>query len=348
MANEFSEKVAAYTQILDAKVVQGALTNDLNIDGELLGEMSGTGQIKVAKIAMQGLANHTRGGGFNKGKVSLTWETMQLEYDRDRQFDIDAMDDEENMSIVTARAMGTFVDEEVVPEVDAVRFAKLAANATGEGTATPATYSSASDALDAVMLAEEFMQDNGSALQSCVFYCSSRMRTLLRKASAESFMLRPGEAPNTNFMTFDEMKMVPVPGVRFYTGIELLDGTSVGEEEGGYQKATDKYAKTEDASCVAGKTYYTKSGDVYTAVESPSDASISTYYEKVQEAGCDINFMIVNPNVGEAVVKHNPLRYFAPDVNQEDDAHKWQYRLYHDLLLYENKLKGIYLSAKAS
>ena len=303
MANSIAEKVTTYTRILDEKVRFGALTNDLNINGNLLGELTGTGQIKVAKIVMQGLADHTRGGGFNKGKVTLTWETMSLAYDRDRQFDIDAMDDEENIGIVTATAMNTFVEEEVIPEVDAIRFAKLAAKATQDGTATPATYSSASDAFDAVMLAEEFMQDNGSALPDCIFYCSPQIKTLLRKAANDSFQLRPGEAPNTNFQTFDEMKIVTVPGVRFYTAIELLDGTSVGETDGGYVKA---------------------------------------------DAGADINFMIVHPRVGEAVVKHNPLRYFAPGVNQEDDAHTWQYRIYHDLLLYDNKAKGIYLSAKAA
>ena len=36
------------------------------------------------------------------------------------------------------------------------------------------------------------------------------------------------------------------------------------------------------------------------------------------------------------------LRYFAPDVNQDDDAHKWQYRLFHDMWVYENKKNLIY------
>ena len=104
-------------------------------------------------------------------------------------------------------------------------------------------------------------------------------------------------------MTFDEMKLVTVPATRFYTGIDLLDGKTSGEEHGGYAKADN---------------------------------------------AADINFMIVNPASAEAIVKHNPLRYFAPDVNQTDDAHLWQYRLYHDLFVYENKVNGIYLSAKAS
>lgn len=292
-----------YTQQLDRILQLGPLTNDLNINQDLVGELTGAGQVKIAKLSMDGLADHTRNGGFNKGDITLSWETVSLSYDRDREFNIDAMDDEESLSIVTASAMGEFARTKVVPEVDAVRFAKLSAKATEDGTASATTYTAAADAYNAVLLGEEFVQDYGSALQDCVFYCAPYVKTLLRKACADNFQLRPGEGPNSNFMTFDEMKLVTVPKTRFYTAIKLLDGTSAGETAGGYQKAS---------------------------------------------VGVDINFMIVNPEAAEAIVKHNPLRYFAPEVNQSDDAHKWQYRLYHDLFVYDNKVKGIYLSAKAA
>ena len=295
-------KAVAYTSMLDRILQQGPLTNDLNINADLLGELTGAGQLKVAKIAMDGLADHVRGAGFVQGDVSLNWETVSLSYDRSRKFNVDAMDDEESLGVVTASLMGEFARTKVVPEVDAVRFAKLADNAPEEGTAEATTYSTAAAAYDAVLAAEEFIQDYGSALQDCVLYCAPYVKTLLRKAAADNFQLRPGEGPNTNFMTFDEMKLVTVPKTRFYTAIELMDGTSVGEKEGGYAKA---------------------------------------------DAGADINFMIVNPESAEAIVKHNPLRYFAPEVNQSDDAHLWEYRLYHDLFVYEQKVNGIYLSAKA-
>lgn len=337
-----------YTEQLDRILQLGPLTNDLNINPDLVGELTGVGQIKIAKLAMDGLADHTRGGGFTKGDITLTWETVSLAYDRSREFDIDNMDDDETLGVVTASAMGEFARTKVVPEVDAIRLAKLSAAAPSEGTAAATTYSAASAAYDAVLTAEEFIQDYGSALQDCVFYCAPYVKTLLRKACADNFQLRPGEGPNSNFMTFDEMKLVTVPKTRFYTAIDLLDGITAGETAGGYQKGTARYAKTTDSAVVTGKTYYTESNGVYTAVQSPSTENIASYYELVAAAGCDINFMIVNPESAEAIVKHNPLRYFAPEVNQSDDAHKWQYRLYHDLFVYENKVNGIYLSAKSA
>lgn len=56
-----------------------------------------------------------------------------------------------------------------------------------------------------------------------------------------------------------------------------------------------------------------------------------------------INFMIVHPSAVCQVLKHVKPRIFAPDVNQKADAWKFDYRVYHDTFVYENKVKGIYL-----
>jgi len=70
----------------------------------------------------------------------------------------------------------------------------------------------------------------------------------------------------------------------------------------------------------------------------------------------DINFMIVHPTAVEAVAKHTKLRIFLADgddgtganKNQDADAHKFQYRIYHDMFVYDNKVAGIYLHKKGS
>ena len=41
-------------------------------------------------------------------------------------------------------------------------------------------------------------------------------------------------------------------------------------------------------------------------------------------------------------------KIFDPDVNQEKDAWKFQFRLYHDAFVYDNKAKGIYLHKKTT
>lgn len=56
-----------------------------------------------------------------------------------------------------------------------------------------------------------------------------------------------------------------------------------------------------------------------------------------------INFMIVHPSAVVQVVKHVIPRVFTPDQNLEADAFRLNYRIYHDIFVEANKVKGIYL-----
>ena len=64
--------------------------------------------------------------------------------------------------------------------------------------------------------------------------------------------------------------------------------------------------------------------------------------------GYKINFMIIHPSAITKVVKHVLPRIFSPDENQKADAWKFDYRVYHDTFVYDNKVKGIYLHKGAT
>lgn len=64
--------------------------------------------------------------------------------------------------------------------------------------------------------------------------------------------------------------------------------------------------------------------------------------------GYKINFMIVHPSAINKVVKHVKPRIFTPDQNQQADAWKFDYRVYHDTFVFDNKVKGIYLHRSAT
>lgn len=290
--NNLSNCIDKFTNRLDKVIAQETVTGDLNMNQDLLGEMSGNGKIEIASIDMDGLATHNRGQGFTKGGISVTWQPYQLQYERDREFNIDVLDDDERAKLVSANAMGEFTRTKVVPEVDAIRFAKLTQNA---GTTVNKDLSGADETVAAVLEAEQCMEDHGVKLSQCLFYHSAATKKLLRLSN--KYQLSAGESPNSNFGTYDEMKMIGVAGDRFYSAIKLLDGTTSGEERGGYEKAED---------------------------------------------GKALNFIVMAPEAAAAISKHEKLRYFSPDVNQDDDAHKWQYRLYHDLIVYLKKRGLIY------
>lgn len=290
--NDLSNCIDKFTNRLDKVIAQETVTGDLNMNQDLVGEMSGNGKIEIATISMDGLATHKRGQGFTKGGISLKWNPYQLEYERDREFDIDVLDDDERAKLVSANVMGEFARTQVVPEVDAVRFAKLAKNA---GTTVKKDLSGADETVEALLEAEQCMEDHGVKLSQCLFYHSAATKKLLRLSN--KYDLSAGQAPNSNFSTYDEMKMIGVAGDRFYSAIKLLDGTTPGEEKGGYEKAAD---------------------------------------------GKALNFIVMAPQAAAAISKHEKLRYFSPDVNQSDDAHLWQYRLFHDLIVYAQKKGLIY------
>lgn len=290
--NDLSNCIDKFTTRLDKVIAQETVTGDLNMNQDLVGEMSGNGKIEIATISMDGLATHKRGQGFTKGGISLKWNPYQLEYERDREFDIDVLDDDERAKLVSANVMGEFARTQVVPEVDAVRFAKLAKNA---GTTVKKDLSGADETVAALLEAEQCMEDHGVKLSQCLFYHSAATKKLLRLSN--KYDLSAGQAPNSNFSTYDEMKMIGVAGDRFYSAIKLLDGTTSGEEKGGYEKATE---------------------------------------------GKALNFIVMAPQAAAAISKHEKLRYFSPDVNQSDDAHLWQYRLFHDLIVYAQKKGLIY------
>lgn len=58
--------------------------------------------------------------------------------------------------------------------------------------------------------------------------------------------------------------------------------------------------------------------------------------------GYPINFLIVHPSAVLPIVKHEIVKVFSPDENQTADAWKFQIRIYHDLFVLDQKVKGIY------
>ncbi len=62
----------------------------------------------------------------------------------------------------------------------------------------------------------------------------------------------------------------------------------------------------------------------------------------------DINFIIVSKSAVVQIVKLALPRVFSPDINQEAHAWKFDYRLYHDAWVLDNKKDGIYVSVAPS
>lgn len=225
MANSIT-LVKKYVDKLDDVYKLASLTDVLESDASTVRQGTNTNEIVIPKIDMDGLADYSRSGGYVDGDDKLTWETVKFDYDRGRAFSVDAMDNEETIGISFGMLSSRFVRNKVVPEMDAYRFAKYAGKSgitvksealtTGDGVCSAIT--TANNVLDE---AEVDSENRILFITPTLHNAIIALDTYKSKAMLEGFSA-----------------VVKVPQTRFYTAIDLLDGTTEGEEIGGYKKAT--------------------------------------------------------------------------------------------------------------
>lgn len=115
--------------ILDQKITEGLVTTALGVPEVNL--VNGGKSFTLRTITTSGLQDHSRQGGWNKGTVIDSKTIYTMGQDRDVSFFIDKQDvDETNQELAMANISNTFITEHVQPELDAYRFATLAAKAT--------------------------------------------------------------------------------------------------------------------------------------------------------------------------------------------------------------------------
>jgi len=86
----------------------------------------------------------------------------------------------------------------------------------------------------------------------------------------------------------------------------------------------------------------------YTAIDLEAGATPSAagHYSK-SSGGKEINFMLIDPVAVVQVKKHELPKVFSPDENQAADNWIFDYDLYHDAFVLDNKIGGVYLHKKA-
>ena len=285
--------VTAFQPILDEIYKLSSLTARMDSPSKPV-SFDGANAVKVFKTDVIGMGNYSRASGYPKGQVVATWETLTLSKDRGREFTIDRMDDDETLGMAFGTLAGEFMRTEVIPEVDAYRFAEYATNGNNGTTGTLAT---AANVLAAIDTAKAALNADEVPLEGRILYISDACHSLLEAAVTRSWASEGN--PDRRLQVLDGMPVIMVPQGRFSTEITLNAGSAV--DAGGFSAT-----------------------------------------------GEDVNFLIIHPSSVLQVAKHANLKIFSPDENQEQDAYKVQYRIYHDAWVYDNKADGIYVHAEAA
>ena len=221
--------------LLDEKYAIESRTSMLETSGTLVQETANAKTVLIAKLALQGLGDYNRSTGFVDGAIDLEWESHEFRYDRGRSFSIDTMDNEETLGVLFAYSAGEFFRLQVAPEVDAIRFAEYAQNA-GTSVDYAETAETIVSHIDAAFIA---MEEDEVNIDNTILFISPTNYGLIKDSEKFDRPLAPSENPNRNFGSFDGHPLVKVPKTRFYSKIDLLDGTTNGQEDGGYAQADD-------------------------------------------------------------------------------------------------------------
>ena len=227
MANNIT-KFKKYIDLLDEVYKKESLTADLDADATLVRAGANANEIVIPKISLDGLADYSRNSGYVSGDVNLTHETVAFNYDRGRKFTVDAMDNEETAGVAFGKLSSEFIRTKVVPERDAVRFATYAGTTGISKVAAGVTYADGNAWLQGIVDAVNKMDEDEVSQENRILYITpTGYNAIMAVDSYKSKEILNGFT-----------KVVKVPQSRFYTAIDLADGTTGGEEAGGYTKAT--------------------------------------------------------------------------------------------------------------
>lgn len=224
MANSIT-LATQFVPILDEIYKNASLTSKLDGNPDLVRAGANANELIVPKISMQGLGDYSRNSGYVSGDVTLTNETVQCNFDRGRMFTVDTMDNMETAGIAFGRLAGEFIRTKVVPEEDAFRFATYC-GISGISKATAATLADGAAVIAALRAATTKMDEDEVPMEDRHLFITPTLHGLVQDLDTTK-----SREVLARFATITD-----VPQTRFYTAITQYDGSTSGEEAGGYIK----------------------------------------------------------------------------------------------------------------
>lgn len=296
-----------FQQELDKRAVQESVTGWMDANASQV-KYTGGKEVKIPKMALQGMGDYDIDKGYIQGAVTLAYQTREMTQDRGRLFNLDPREvDETNFVATAGSVMGEFQRTFVIPEIDAYRISKVAsdaitANKAGMieyGYAPGATGTSALRKFKEAVKAVREMGYNGPLV--CHATETFKLELELEMAKQLTAITFSKGGLKTQVPAVDEIPIIATASNKMYTAITINDGKTSGQEMGGYEKGTT--AK-------------------------------------------DINFILMARQVPIAITKLDALRIFDPMTNQGKNAWQLDYRRFHDLWTLDNKIDGVFVNIK--
>lgn len=253
------------------------------------------------QMSASGYKNHSRNGGWNRGKYVQTDVPFTLSHDRDVEFLVDKLDvDETNATASIQNISRVFEQTQAAPEIDALFFSKVAAKAQ----ATAGYYSSTAIAAWTVanvytklkeILAKGKLR-RYRARGTLVMYVASFIMDLLERSTEFSRKIEITQIAEGGIGI--ESRVTEIDGVTLIEVIDderFYDGFNWAPTDGGFEPATGAHK---------------------------------------------INVLVACGDTCKTVPKLSSIYYFAPGSHTEGDGWLYQNRAFSDTFVFPNGKTG--------
>jgi len=243
MANVIEGATILQTE-LDTAAKQTATSGWMELNDDLVKYESGS-EVKIPKLDMDGLADYDRQNGFADGDVNLTWETRELTMDRGRRFTFDEQEVNDTNFILTASSvMGGFQNRKVIPEIDAYRYSTIAAGAIAGNHASGGYVPAEETILSQLYYDIAAVQDVVGDDTPLVITMSIPVAALfdLNDKLSRSVNTTEFEQGDLKFKVKSlngQHPIIRAGSGRMKTSYLFKDGTTAGQEAGGFVPAAD-------------------------------------------------------------------------------------------------------------
>ncbi len=204
---------------------------------------NGGDEVKIPEMSTAGLADYNRDTGFVPGGITVKYNTYKMTQDRGRTFQLDSMDvDESGFVATTTNVIKTFQEDEVIPEIDAYRYSKLATIAKAANQSEEINLT-ADNILSKLREHIRAIQDLVGSDKRLVITMPSTILGLLEDSPkiGKSINVADFKQGQLNFKVkfIDDNPIIVAPSARLKTKYDVLDGLTGGQEKGGLKASQD-------------------------------------------------------------------------------------------------------------
>ena len=238
MAINTIEAAKIFQTALDQQVLEGATSGWMEENAGQV-KYSGGNEVKIPKISLSGLGDYDRDSGYTQGAVTFSYETKTMTMDRGRKFLLDKMDVDETDFVASATTvMGEFQRTQVIPEVDAYRYSRIYALAKDS---YGRTYTPAASTILSTLSADITAAQDAAGADDLVIIMPITVSDMLNNSEKMTKYINAGDFKQGNLdlkvRYFNGIPIIPVPSARMKTAYTFNDGTTGGQEAGGFTPA---------------------------------------------------------------------------------------------------------------